>query len=200
MLRITNILLSDKSEPFLSPINLEIFYETFSTLQLPVTFKIIYIGSIESSQYDQILLSLEKPITHIGEEKLSLMAVSPNPDLIPTLEDLLGMSALMVSCSYNNQEFFRCSYYVRNDYISEIDVNQIQQKNLICQNVFRCFFTAKPKIIINDIDWNDYSFYDKYIDVDLQHDIHNVKKETEFLLKDIDDPFSFNENSFFRNN
>jgi len=39
----------------------------------------------------------------------------PNPNLIPSLDDLLGASVMMISASFKGQEFFWCSYFVYNN-------------------------------------------------------------------------------------
>ena len=197
MFRITNILINDNPEPFKSKINLEIHYESHQNFQTPINFKVIYIGSIESSKHDQILISLEKEKMKKGEDKLFLTIDPPKKNLIPSLEDLLGMSALMISCSFKNNEFFRCSYYVRNDYMDNEEI--INENNFDINKVFRCFYTVKPKIIVNDIDWDEMNDYRNFLDCsnENQNDINYVQKNTEDILNDFDDPFGFQENSFF---
>ena len=34
-------------------------------------------------------------------------------------DDIIGVTAIMLTCSYNEQEFFRCGYYVNVDYKDE---------------------------------------------------------------------------------
>ena len=34
-------------------------------------------------------------------------------------EDIIGVTAIMLTCSYDGQEFFRCGYYVNVDYADE---------------------------------------------------------------------------------
>lgn len=198
MFRITNILINGNPEPFTSKINLEIHYDSLQNFKTPINFKIIYIGSIESSHHDQILISLEKKNIKIGEDKLYLTLDPPKKHLIPSLEDLLGMSALMVSCSFKNNEFFRCSYYVRNDYMD--NESEINENNFDIHKVCRCFYTEKPKIIINDVDWEECSDYEKFLDCSKENDsdINYIQKKTEDILNDFDDPFGFQENSFFK--
>jgi len=40
--------------------------------------------------------------------------------MIPTLDDLLGASAIMICAFYQGEEFFRCSYFVYNNYRDEV--------------------------------------------------------------------------------
>lgn len=41
--------------------------------------------------------------------------MAPNPNLI-SKADIVGVTAILLTCSYNNQEFFRVGYYVNNFY------------------------------------------------------------------------------------
>jgi histone chaperone ASF1 len=40
----------------------------------------------------------------------------PDYRKIPSKDDILGVTALIVTVSYKNQEFFRCGYYIYNSY------------------------------------------------------------------------------------
>ena len=75
---------------------------------------------------------------------------SPDPSKIPKLDDLLGASVMMISVSYKNNEYFRCSYFVYNNVKDDIPVvNDQVDINLI----YRTFLTDKPRIMVRDIDW-----------------------------------------------
>lgn len=117
---VTNILISDQAEPFLENIKLEVFIDTLEPLPLPVEWKVIYVGCAEDSSYDQILGSQLLNLDKIGDSSFQWIVDSPNPQLIPTLDDLLGASALMICAFYKNQEFFRCSYFVYNNYKQDV--------------------------------------------------------------------------------
>lgn len=56
----------------------------------------------------------------------------------------------MISVSFKNNEFFRCSYFVYNNVKDDIPVvNDQVDINL----VYRTFLTDKPWIMVWDIDW-----------------------------------------------
>lgn len=42
-------------------------------------------------------------------------AESPKVNLIP-IEDVIGVTVVLLTCSYRKQEFIRVGYYVNNDY------------------------------------------------------------------------------------
>ena len=46
----------------------------------------------------------------------SLQADPPNPSSIPAA-DALGVTVVLITCSFRNQEFVRVGYYVNNEYV-----------------------------------------------------------------------------------
>lgn len=59
----------------------------------------------------------------------------------------------MISAFYQGEEFFRCSFYVYNNY--KEDVEQITEHNFDINKVYRKFLTEQPRILIKDIEWED---------------------------------------------
>jgi len=47
-----------------------------------------------------------------------LQAKSPDPSQIPD-EDLVGVTVVLLTCSYKDREFVRVGYYVNNEYTEE---------------------------------------------------------------------------------
>lgn len=45
-------------------------------------------------------------------------AKPPDPSQIPD-EDLVGVTVILLTCSYKDREFVRVGYYVNNEYIEE---------------------------------------------------------------------------------
>lgn len=118
-IRITNIYIPTVKEPFLSPINIKIDFEAFDILKEHLDWKIIYIGSANSCEYDQILENFSFPVTQKGPCSFGVSVTAPNHEMIPTFDDLLGATLLMISAMYNGREFFRCSYFVYNNFDDE---------------------------------------------------------------------------------
>lgn len=87
-------------------------------------WKVIYVGSSESSEYDQTLEEvLVGPVT-AGCHKFVLQADAPDP---ATLPELLGVTVVLIACSYQNHEFVRIGYYVNNEHEDE-QQRQLQQQ------------------------------------------------------------------------
>lgn len=57
----------------------------------------------------------------VGLNKFVLQAEAPNPTLLPP-EEILGVTVVLVTCSYKEREFVRVGYYVNNEYMDPLAV------------------------------------------------------------------------------
>ena len=91
-------------------------FEAYAILEKHLEWKVIYIGSANSCEYDQVLESFSFPVEKLGSCNFNIDVRPPDHRLIPTLDDLLGATLLMISAIYDGREFFRCSYFVYNNF------------------------------------------------------------------------------------
>ncbi len=126
---------------------------------------------------------------------------APDPSRIPSLDDLLGSSALMICALYHNSEFFRCSFFVDNVYQSNINIEDLNENNFDISKVYRSILTKKPRIILKDIEW-DAPDYEKYLNIQKHQkiEIENLKQENEKRMNEFSDVFRLKENSLFASN
>jgi histone chaperone ASF1 len=118
-------------------------------------WKIIYVGSAEDSQYDQLLEEVLVGPVAIGINKFILQAPAPDYSRIKN-EDLLGVTVTLVTCSYVNQEFVRVGYYVNNDYSEPFD--PLTPPNPVDVNkLFRNILANEPRVTRFAIDWSGNS-------------------------------------------
>lgn len=75
----------------------------------------IYVGSAESSVHDQILDTVVVGPVPVGKHKFVFQADHPDPEKIP-VNDAVGVTAVLLTCSYKDNEFVRVGYFVNNDY------------------------------------------------------------------------------------
>lgn len=105
------------------PDGLALFFSLFMAhssvfLTSDLEWKIIYIGSPESTAYDQELESVMVGPIALGQSMFELEADPPNPQNIPP-NDLLGITAILITCHYREQEFIRVGYYLKNEYTDQ---------------------------------------------------------------------------------
>ena len=153
-INILNIIPNNTTSKFTDPFSFEIIFEVLSNLKKEIEWKMIYIGSAEDKKYDQILetIEIDGPF-HLGSMKFEFTGEAPDITKIPESE-VLGVTAIILCCSYNNQEFFRCGYYLNNVYDNE-EMNLNPPEKVDKDRIIRSLLADKPRITRFDIDWDN---------------------------------------------
>lgn len=141
---ITNVTVLDNPAAFLNPFQFEISYECLTPLKDDLEWKLIYVGSAEDETYDQLLESVLVGPVNVGNYRFVFQADPPDPSKIRE-EDIIGVTVLLLTCSYMGQEFIRVGYYVNNDYDDEQLREEPPQKVLI-DRVQRNILADKPRV------------------------------------------------------
>ena len=89
-------------------------YSIFADLE----WKLTYVGSAESEKYDQVLDAVFVGPVACGQYRFVFQADPPDFSKIPS-EDVVGVTIILLTCSYRNQELLRVGYYVNNEYMDE---------------------------------------------------------------------------------
>ena len=90
----------------------------------------------------------------VGEQTIELSVEPPDPAKIPKESDILGVTVLMITALYRRQEFFRCSYFIYNNYEDESLAEKSDR--VVVDQVVRSVLIDKPRIRLYEIMW-DYS-------------------------------------------
>ena len=153
-INILNIIPKNTTSKFTDPFSFEIIFEVLSNLKKEIEWKMIYIGSAEDKKYDQILetIEIDGPF-HLGSMKFEFKGEAPDISKIPESE-VLGVTAIILCCSYNNQEFFRCGYYLNNIYDNE-EMNMNPPEKVDKDRIIRSLLADKPRITRFDIEWDN---------------------------------------------
>ena len=151
---VLNIIPKTTINKFSDPFSFEIIFEVLSELKKEMEWKMIYIGSAEDKKYDQILetIEIDGPF-QLGSMKFEFVGDAPDISKIPETE-ILGVTAVILCCSYNNQEFFRCGYYLNNLYDNE-EMNFNPPEKVDKNHILRSLLADKPRITRFDIDWDN---------------------------------------------
>ena len=153
-INILNIIPKNTTSKFTDPFSFEIIFEVLSNLKKEIEWKMIYIGSAEDKNYDQILetIEIDGPF-HLGSMKFEFIGEPPDISKIPESE-ILGVTAIILCCSYNNQEFCRCGYYLNNIYDNE-EMNINPPEKVDKNRIIRSLLADKPRITRFDIEWDN---------------------------------------------
>ena len=119
---------------------------------LDIEWKLIYVGSAEDEAYDQILDSVLIGPLQIGSMKFDFEANPPDFSKIPQ-KDLIGVTAILLTCSYNSQEFFRVGYYVNVTFDNE-EMNLNPPEVIEMDRVVKNILSDKPRITKFTIEWD----------------------------------------------
>lgn len=87
----------------------------FTFCHTDLEWKLTYVGSAESAAHDQILDTVVVGPVPVGKHKFVFQADQPDPEKIP-VADAVGVTAVLLTCSYKEHEFVRVGYFVNNDY------------------------------------------------------------------------------------
>ena len=105
-----------------------------------------------SSEHDQELDSLLVGPIPVGVNKFVFEADPPNISRIPATE-ILGVTVILLSCSYDEREFVRVGYYVNNEYMDESLAEEPPAKPVI-EKVRRNILAEKPRVTRFAIKWD----------------------------------------------
>ncbi|KAF3443460.1 hypothetical protein FNV43_RR14012 [Rhamnella rubrinervis] len=141
---ITNVTVLDNPASFLTPFQFEISYECLTPLKDDLEWKLIYVGSAEDETYDQLLESVLVGPVNVGNYRFVLQADPPDPSKIRE-EDIIGVTVLLLTCSYLGQEFVRVGYYVNNDYDDE-QLREEPPTKVLIDRVQRNILSDKPRV------------------------------------------------------
>ncbi|KAK7495051.1 hypothetical protein BaRGS_00013691 [Batillaria attramentaria] len=152
LVNICNVTVLDNPSPFLRPFQFEITFECAEDLEQDLEWKIIYVGSAESMDCDQILETILVGPVPGGSHMFVFEAGPPNTSRIP-VADVLGVTVVLLTCSYRGHEFIRVGYFVNNEYEDpELKENPptVPQFDKITRNIL----ADKPRVTRFNIQWH----------------------------------------------
>uniref|UniRef100_A0A7R9YYF3 Anti-silencing function protein 1 n=1 Tax=Pseudictyota dubia TaxID=2749911 RepID=A0A7R9YYF3_9STRA len=153
LVNITNMVVLDNPTNFNNPFRFEITFECLQQLEDDIEWKVIYVGSAESSSHDQVLDEILVGPVPVGVNKFVLEADPPSLSSVPN-GDILGVTVVLVTCSYKEQEFTRVGYYVNNEYTDDFDPEFGPPQPLDLSKVVRTILADKPRVTRFPIVWN----------------------------------------------
>lgn len=103
------------------------------------------------NEYDQELDSVLVGPLPVGVNKFLFRADPPDLSRIPNSE-IIGVTVILLSCSYEDREFVRVGYYVNNEYTDEALALEPPAKPVI-EKVQRQILAEKPRVTRFAIKW-----------------------------------------------
>merc|ERR1712008_641364 len=150
---VCNVLVLDNPAQFMSKLEFEITFECIEDLPEDLEWKIIYVGSAESEEYDQILDTVYVGPVPEGRHKFVFTADPPNPAKIP-VSDVVGVTVILITCAYRGQEFIRVGYYVSNEY-SDPEMQETPPETPLFDKLTRNILASNPRVTKFKINWEN---------------------------------------------
>lgn len=171
-----NVKIRNNPAPFTAPYQFEITFECLENLREDLEWKLTYVGSAtsyaipeflpsrhtrkkltfflhHSSEHDQELDSLLVGPVPVGVNKFLFEADPPDLSRIPSSE-LLGVTVILLTCSYDGREFVRVGYYVNNQYPDQYPELQADPPaKPIVEKIERNILADKPRVTRFAIKW-----------------------------------------------
>ena len=152
-IEVLNIIPKNPITKFNNQYSFQIVIDIKSILKKEIIWKMTYI--ISDNQNDDQILSqyIISPPNQIGTMKFEFKGDPPSIDKMKE-NDLLGAAAIVLSSSYNNQEFFRCGYFL-NVYFEDEEMNIDLPEIINVNHLVRNLLADNPKIFSFDINWEE---------------------------------------------
>ncbi|XP_078574025.1 histone chaperone asf1b-like isoform X2 [Branchiostoma floridae x Branchiostoma japonicum] len=151
--QVNNVVVLDNPSPFFNPFQFEITFECIDDLPDDLEWKIIYVGSAETEEYDQVLDSVLVGPVPPGRHMFVFQADPPDTSKIPP-QDAIGVTVVLLTCSYHGQEFIRVGYYVNNEY-SDPELRENPPSVPQFDKLQRNILANHPRVTRFRIDWDN---------------------------------------------
>uniref|UniRef100_A0A1I7YZY2 Anti-silencing function protein 1 n=1 Tax=Steinernema glaseri TaxID=37863 RepID=A0A1I7YZY2_9BILA len=103
-------------------------------------------------------------------------ADAPNPELLPQ-DDVVGVTALLLTCKYNDQLFLKVGYFVSVEY-SEEELREQPPTVVNLEKLERCVKTDDVRVNYYTIKWENAAPAEEVFDEEEEQD-ENVNTEKE---------------------
>ncbi|KAI8330909.1 histone chaperone [Chlamydoabsidia padenii] len=151
LVNILNIQVLDNPTAITNEFQFQITFECNAELKDDLEWRMIYVGSAENPQHDQVLDSIMVGPIPIGVNTFVFTAPAPKLELLPQ-QDLLEVTVVLLSCLYNDKEFVRIGYYVNNEYTDE-ELRENPPAQVMMDKLQRNILADKPKVTRYNINW-----------------------------------------------
>ena len=102
--------------------------------------------------------------------------------------DIIGVTVVLLICSYNGQEFVRIGYYVNNDYETE-ELRENPPTEVDASKILRNILSDKPRVTRVPISWDEIS---ESAEACVQVLTNNVdEKQLDHSATDLHDSYNF---------
>ncbi|KFW84695.1 Histone chaperone ASF1 [Manacus vitellinus] len=151
--QVNNVVVLDNPSPFYNPFQFEITFECIedlSEVSVPGAYTVGFLTQL-TTFHNLCNLRCEVYIWKAGIWFWE--ADAPNPGLIPDA-DAVGVTVVLITCTYRGQEFIRVGYYVNNEY-TETELRENPPVKPDFSKLQRNILASNPRVTRFHINWED---------------------------------------------
>ncbi|TFK72389.1 anti-silence-domain-containing protein [Pluteus cervinus] len=148
---IRNVEFINNPARFLDVYRFRVTFDCIAPLMEDLEWKLIYVSSPGNEELDQELDDCLVGPVPVGINSFEFEGSAPDPSKIPP-EDVLGVAALILTGSYNDQEFVRVGYYQNTEYDNE-EMKENPPTPPLFERLMRDI-SAKPRVTRFQIKWD----------------------------------------------
>jgi len=154
LLSITGVEVTKTIDNFLTPFSFKIAFNCMEELPGDLEWNLIYVGSSESSEFDQTIDTVSVGPIPAGNHEFDFETEGTvNPKHIQD-GHLLGPTVIILNASYNEQEFVRVGYYINVAYdVPEMNENPPTQVDY--SHLMREILASEPRVTRFKINWTN---------------------------------------------
>lgn len=139
MIKVCNVKVLENPSNFLQPFQFKITFTADEDLKNDeYEWKIVYVGSAESKDFDQVLLSESLGFYSKGQHDLILRSTSIDPYKIPK-DELLAPSIVLLVGYHKNKQFFQVGYLVVKEYLDDEEPDVITEYDKLQKTIVEDF-------------------------------------------------------------
>ena len=135
---------------FSDPYRFRVTFDCIAELEDDLEWKLIFVSSPGDEDLDQELDDCLVGPVPSGVNSFEFEGSPPDPAKIPP-EDVLGVAALILTGSYNDQEFVRVGYYQNTEYDND-EMKEQPPPKILFDRLVRDIST-KPRVTRFQIKW-----------------------------------------------
>ncbi|XP_059149484.1 histone chaperone asf1b-B-like [Physella acuta] len=153
LVNICDVTVLNNPTSFLKPFQFEITFECTEDLPEDLEWRIIYVGSAESMEHDQVLDTILVGPVPGGKHMFVFEADPPDVKKIP-VDDVMGVTVVLLTCSYRGKEFIRVGYYVNNEY-DDPELKENPPAEIQYHKLQRNILSSEVRVTRFTIPWHD---------------------------------------------
>ncbi|KAF4677617.1 hypothetical protein FOL47_000572 [Perkinsus chesapeaki] len=124
-----------------------------TALKEDLEWSMVYVGDANDSSKDQELDSVELGPVEVATMKFTFEAPAPDLTKVPK-DDVLDVTGLFISASYQSREFCRIGFYLKHEYDSE-EMNNEPPEEIDFTRLLRKIDVENPRITKYVINWDE---------------------------------------------